>query len=96
MAEKFTKLVGESRLYDLDFTDQKEIAAGETLTGTPTVTATPSGLTVGVPVLGGANKKVQVQISGGTANTAYLVLCTVGTNGGNTLQGCGTLYVATC
>lgn len=97
MAEKYIKLVGESRLYDLDFTDQKEIVAGETLTGTPTVTAAPSGLTISSPpVIGGANKKVQVRISGGTANTTYSVLCTVTTTGGNTLQGCGTLYVSTC
>lgn len=96
MATQLQKLVGESRLYDFDFTDQAEIEGGETLTGTPTVTATPAGLTLGSPVIGGASKKVQVRISAGTANTTYSLTCTVATSGGNTLQGCGVLKVLTC
>lgn len=90
------KLTGESRLYDFDFTNQVEIAAGETLTGTPTVVATPSGLTLGSPTIGGANKKVQIRISGGAADVLYNLKCTVSTSGGNVLEGCGELLVKAC
>lgn len=93
---RLKKIAAESRQYDFDFTNQVEIAAGQTLTGTPTVTSSPSGLTLTGPVLDSTNKKAQVTISGGTVNETYEVTCTVGTSGGATLVACGELLIIEC
>ncbi len=64
--------------------------SGETLTGTPTVSATPSGLTfsnaqvsVGTLTINGvsvaAGKAVQFRVSGGTSGVRYNVEVTCGT-----------------
>lgn len=54
--------------------------------GNTTVTASPSGLTVGSPVVSG--RYVQVAVSGGSSEpgTAYVLTCTVSTSGGATLS----------
>lgn len=94
--QKLEKFAAESRKYDFDFTNQAEIVAGQTLTGTPTVSSSPSGLTLGTAVLDGTSKKVQVTISGGTVNQMYEVTALVNTSGGAILEGCGKLLIIEC
>ncbi len=80
-----------SRAYEFDFGDFEEVIAGAVLSA-PSVTASPSGLTIGSPVVSGTD--VNVQISGGTAGVAYLVTCTVTLGGGpSTVDQVGTLSV---
>lgn len=69
----------------------RELATGETLSGSPTASASPSGLTVdNVSVESSAftteegesipaNEAVKFRVSGGTADTDYLVLVKCGT-----------------
>jgi len=90
-------LVGESLLFDFDFSRRKEIVGGTVeLSGTPVVTATPSGLTIGTPVVGGDNKIVQVRIGSATPGT-YCVKCLAPTDDENvTLGEVGELVVKDC
>lgn len=85
------KYLSENRLYAFDFTRAKEIVDGETLTGTPTVTADVSGLTIGSTSISGA--EVRFRLSVGTADTAFTLRCTVATSGGSTLISEGALRV---
>lgn len=89
------KLPDEARQYSFDFSAQTEIAAGDTLTGTPTVTATAltggAALTLGSPSRVGA--MVHVVISGGAIGENYQVKCVVGTTAGRTLSAVGELRV---
>lgn len=90
------KQPAESRLYTFEFADQVEIAdAGESLTGTPTITVTllsgSGSLTVGSPTISGT--KVQVQISGGTAEDRFQVVCQVNTSGSHVLECTGELRI---
>jgi len=80
-----------ARTYRWDFSDFAEIEAGQTLTGTPTVTATPSGLTLGSPAISGAY--VTCAVSAGTADYVYDLTATVTTSGGATLSIVGKLAV---
>jgi hypothetical protein len=91
MPGMLTKKAGEVETFAFEFKQRAELVAGDTLTGTPTVSATPSGLTLGSPFLSGS--QVRVTISGGTSGTQYLVTCTVVTAGGSTLQSVGPLNV---
>lgn len=90
-AETLLKLPGELSTYAFEFNPQAELVAGETLTGTPTVSITPSGPTLGSPTISGS--QVRFTISGGTSNTVHTVLCTVTTSGGATLQSSGKLEI---
>ena len=94
MAERLEKLVAASKRFNFDFS--AELDEGDTLTGAATVTATPNGLTLGTPILGSGNTKVQVRISGGTDGATYVVHCVVPTTEGDTLAGCGKLKVKEC
>lgn len=96
------KQPGEDLIFYFDF--DKLMNASETLTGTPTVTGSPSGLTIGSPtvisanatVLGKtvlANRAVQVRISAGTDGNSYTVQCSCGTSASNTRIIDGTLEV---
>lgn len=96
------KQPGEDLLFYFDF--DKLLGSSETLTGTPTVTGSPSGLTIGSPtivsadatVLGRsvlANRAVQVRISSGTDGTDYTVQCSCATSASNTRVIDGTLQV---
>ena len=84
----------EIRTYAFDFSEVSEILAGQTLTGTPTVSGSPSGLTFGSPSISGS--KVNVAISAGSDGTTYEITMTVTTSGSATLVGCGRLKVAAC
>jgi len=80
------KMPGENRLYAVNFGNQPEIRdAGQTLTGTPTVQSTPSGLTVGAPVING--NLVQFRLSGGTDLIDYTLTVLVSTSDGVTILG---------
>jgi hypothetical protein len=94
---------GESILFGFDFT--KLLVAGETLAGTPSVTGSPSGLTIASAALNAAafdndeggtvaiNKGVQVRIGAGTDAADYTLTCTAATSAGNTRIIKGTLQV---
>ena len=85
----------ESILFGFDFGPL--LNTGETLTGTPTVTGSPSGLTIGTPTVKAtswvdyltgetiaANEGAQCRISGGTAGSDYTLTATATTSDGNT------------
>ena len=93
----------ESRVYGIDFT--RLLATGETLTGSPTVTVSPSGVTASGAAVNSATfldddgvtiaigKGVQVRLAGGSDGADYLVTFSVGTSQSNTLVAVGTLQV---
>jgi hypothetical protein len=68
-----------------------ELADGETISGTPTVTvvvvggtdASPSALTAGAPVIEGG--RVLQRLVGGVAGVTYSLTCIASTSEGNTL-----------
>lgn len=93
MPTVLTKRPTEVRNFDFEFGYQPEITGGETLSGTPTVAATPSGLTIGSPTITGT--KVRVQISSGTDGVEYRLTCTCSTSGSKTLVALGDLRVST-
>lgn len=88
------KRVVESRPFTFNFSPK--MSSGETilsvtaLTKAPTA-GTPTALTLGSPAISG--QQVQVQISGGSNNGKYLMICQVLTSLGNTLQCEGYLLV---
>lgn len=85
----------EVRQYTFDYSAQLEVVAGETLTGSPTVTATvlngAGSLTIGSPSISGT--KVNVTISGGVLGENYAVKCLVQTNASHTLACVGELRI---
>ena len=80
----------EARPYQLDFSNDMD--TGDDITGTPTLTATPSGLTIGSPTVAG--DKVTVQLSGGTAGRKYTIKCVASTVNGHTVVARGILTVS--
>ncbi len=84
------KRVSWVRTYEFDFSPFAELAAGETLSS-PSVTSTPSGLTVGTPAVVGA--LVEATVSGGVAATDYSLTATAHTSGGAVLTVTGGLSV---
>ena len=77
----------EDRRYSFDFTGV--LAAGDSLTGTPVVTVSPTGPTIGTPTISGS--LVLCRISDVTADVDYTFVCQCGTTGGDTLEGNGIL-----
>ena len=86
-----TKTVSEARNIAVSFANQLDTSPNELLTGTPTVSASPSGLTFanvavnsvartinGVTVAIG--KAVQCKVTGGTAGQEYTLTVTAGTD----------------
>lgn len=91
------KTATEERTIAVDFSDKLETSPDETLTGTPTVTATPSGLTfssiavntVARTVCGttaAIGKAVQCKVTGGTAGVMYTITVTVPSTTGTPSQ----------
>lgn len=73
------KVPGESRLYGFNFGDYPEIRdRGQTLIGTPTISSSPAGPTLGTPSIAG--NVVLVQISGGTDAVDYVLTVSCGTS----------------
>ena len=86
------KRTAEVRTYSFDFSKFPEIVAGDTLTGTPTITVAGTGLTLGSPSI--SSNLVKVQISAGTNGTVYVMKCQCSTVGGSTLVCGGMLLVS--
>ena len=79
------KQPAESRVYEIDFTNL--LAAGDTISGAPTVAAAPAGLTIsGIAAASFRN-------SGGADGTRYRVTAVVATANGDTIEGEGDLDV---
>ena len=96
--ERPQQQLGESRIRAMDFSHYPEIADnGETLTGTPTVTVTPSGvLTVGATSIVGS--QVRFRVSGGallsgTTERVFRFEVLVNTSASNILEGDGILIL---
>ena len=85
------KYAVESRTYRFCLGYVPEIAGGDSIAVVQSVTATPSGLTIGTPVTEGIN--VYFTISGGVAGTTYTVACVVQTISGAVIEGKGYLQV---
>ena len=83
------KQPADSLLYDMEFVGR--LAEGETLTAVSSVTAAPSGLTVGTPSYSGT--RAQVRLGGGTGGVTYKVTIVVTTSASNTIEGEGNLFV---
>lgn len=85
----------ETRTYSFDFSNQVEIAGGETLSdGTATVTYISTGdvgLTIGDATVSGTT--VLAEISGGVLGTTYVVVAVVDTSGGSTIAAAGKLKI---
>lgn len=77
--------------YTFDFTTW-DFLQGDPI-ATAVVTATPSGLTLGLPAVNTDGKKVQTVISGGVAGTTYTVSCVATTTNSMVIQGDGYLEV---
>jgi len=92
-----TKMAGEVLDYAADFGELLD--ASETLTGTPTVTALPAGLTIGTPAVNstaltdpegntiGIGQAVQVQIAGGQKGRYELTILCGSSAGGGRIRG---------
>lgn len=91
MADTLVAHPGEVRKYTWDFSLFPEVVAGDTLTGTPTITASPAGLTIGSPSISGP--RVTALITVGAATASYLTVCAAATAGGSTLECLGRLEV---
>lgn len=90
------KTPGESLLTTMDFT--AILGAGETLSGTPTVTITNDDQTAGtLPTTSGSpaivGSTVTQRILGGTGGSDYRVSIAVSTSASNTREGDGILEV---
>jgi len=98
MAVTLTKRPNEVRTYVFDFSEMPEIKAGDTLTGTPTITqsSTPSNataLTIASIKISADGKKVTAVISSGSSGGSYVLTCQCGTTQGSTLVGGGDMLV---
>ncbi len=90
------KLLGETRFYEFDFSG--DLASGETFS-TMTVTASvysgvdasPQNIVSGAEV--NDNPRVKQLFTGGVLGTIYIILCTVVTSAGQTLQRAGYLAI---
>lgn len=94
--ETLLKQPGESRIYEFDFALFPEIVAGETLSGSISVSHTPNELTVSGAAISGT--KVQFRVAGGTLGAGeheqlYRFSCRVTTSGGNILEMDGNLVL---
>lgn len=93
MSHPLTKQPSESRIYAFNFS--ANLASGETIVASPvpTVTATPTGLTISSVAPDSTGKKVQCRIASGTDGIQYKVTSTATTSLGNTLEEEGDLVV---
>lgn len=83
------KQPSESLVYDMEFLGRLD--DDETLTAVSSVTATPSGLTIGTASYSGT--RAQFRISGGSSGVKYKVTAVVTTSASNTIEGEGYLFV---
>jgi hypothetical protein len=85
------KYVQEVRIFEMDFSQRTEIVEGDILTGVASITSSPTGLTIGSPVVNASN--VQFSIAGGVSGQFYSIACVVSTLAGATLECTGSLEV---
>jgi len=91
--EYLRKSPGDIRNYYLDYGAMAEIAVdGETI-ASASITSTPSGLTIGSPVINGT--KVVFLITGGTTNATYLITVSATTSTSKVLSRTAELRVET-
>jgi len=86
--QMLVKQPGETRQFSMDFSSL--LATSETISS-PSVSSSPSGLTLGVASVSGS--KVLFDISSGTHPVKYRLEVTVTTSGGAVLVGDGILRV---
>ncbi len=86
--QKLVKSPGEKLRFDFEF--RKRLVSGDTFTGTPTVTPSPTGVVVGAITTSGSI--VQVVLSGGTVRD-FVMTCIANTTQGDILEMQGTLRV---
>ena len=80
----YQKKPREQRLLVFDY--YTALAPGDTLTGTPVLTVTPSGeLSVPAAAIASGGQKVNARIAGGVDGKDYDVLCECGTTAQDTL-----------
>jgi hypothetical protein len=82
----------ELKSYAIDFANK--LASGDSLTGTPVVTVSPSGPTLGSASISGTT--VVFTVEGGTEDTMYVITANVDTAASNELEACVRLYVKDC
>lgn len=89
------KQPSESETFWFDFASFGRLASNETILASPapTITSTPSGLTITSVGPDSTSKKVQCRIAGGTHGTQYKLTTTAYTSSGNTLEDDGFLLV---
>jgi len=102
--EPIVKTPAESKIYVFPF-DELPLAAGELLTGTPTVTDSPADFTISAIAVSTGDlvapdgrtiptgQAVTCRIAGGTKNRNYLLTCTAASNQSNTHEVRGWMYV---
>lgn len=95
LPELRTKRAAEVRTISVDLSDMLD--EGETLTGSPTITSTPSGLTIDNEQISdsaltindrevSAGLVVQFTASGGTARQTYSIILQSDTSGSQTIE----------
>lgn len=87
--ERLEEQPSESRLYAMDF--DPLLIGSEALSSITSVLCTPTGLTIASTAIDGTT--VQARLSGGTVDEIYRVEFIVVTDGGNTLESDGELWV---
>lgn len=83
--EILKKTATEERIIELDWSDNPDLATGETLSSVGTPTCSPTGLTITDATVSGTT--CQMKITGGTANTSYIVAALVTTTNAQKLLG---------
>lgn len=81
-----------------------ELATGETISGTPTITSSPSGLTFGSIAATGSQMRIDgvltptgqgvtFTVSGGTSGQTYTITVSCSTSASQTVEGVGYLEI---
>lgn len=79
LTERRLKETAEILSFSFEFAP--ELAVGDALTGIPTITSSPTGLSIGGGTIDGT--QVVVQIGAGVSGGTYTVICSASTTGGN-------------
>lgn len=85
------KAPGDRLSYAFDFSSDLLSAESLALNPPSSISATPSGLTIGAAVI--AAMQIQAWIEDGAPNTLYVLTCTAATSQGRTIVVRSTLYV---
>lgn len=87
------KAAADTVPFVFDFGEIPELQAGQTITGTPTVTGSPSGLTITGIAVAANGYQVGFTVAGGTNGTDYTLTCGIVLSGGAIISRQGTLEV---